>query len=595
MQDINELKIGLSVSIIRLFPVLPVIFLLHGCATAPEQPSPAKAAVKPAKIALSDARKKQAEDKNSIDPDVLFMLMTAEIAGQRGQYDVALEGYLEAAKRVHDPRLTERAAMIAMYMKDGNLMNEAVSLWLKQDPDNLSARKIAALTALRSENKQRAIAQLNALFKLDPDGFEKTLFELAGALQKDISVPFLYDVMEGLAQKQPNQASVYFIQALLASDMKNKTLAEQKVAQAIRLQPDWDKALLLQAQLAIYAEDYRRAENLLKNNVLKYPDNSKYKQMLAQVLIKEAKYEEAGEIYEKLINSDPNDYDSQFFLGLAHMQLDRAEKAEDIFNQLLNQKEWSNQAGFYLGKIEEKRENTEKALSWFDKVADGPFQFEAGVTSIALLAKTKQYVRAEQRLQELQKQFPKQKPRIVLVQAELYSQQKQYGKAYEFLTKELNNAPDQEELLYSRALMADRLGKLDVMETDLRKILAKSPDNVEALNALGYSLADKTTRYAEAEIYLLHALRIKPQEPVILDSYGWLKYKMGNHQVALDYLQRAYDKQPENEIAAHLAEVLWVMGRQEDARKLYEKAVEKAPGDQYLLNFKNKFLIYSTH
>jgi tetratricopeptide (TPR) repeat protein len=116
------------------------------------------------------------------------------------------------------------------------------------------------------------------------------------------------------------------------------------------------------------------------------------------------------------------------------------------------------------------------------------------------------------------------------------------------------------------------------------------PDNVEALNALGYSLADKTTRYAEAETYLQHALRLKPDEAVILDSYGWLKYKMGNYQAALDYLQKAYNKQPENEIAAHIAEVLWVSGKKDEARKLFDKAIQEAPDDVYLLNFKSKFL-----
>jgi tetratricopeptide (TPR) repeat protein len=535
-------------------------------------------------------KKLQKEDKTSIDPDVLFMLMTAEIAGQRGQYDVAMEGYLEAAKRVHDPRLTERAAMIAMYMKDGNRTNEAVSLWLKQDPNNLSARKIAALSALKAENKQQSVEQLSALLKSDPAGFEKTLFELAGALQKEDNVAFIYAVMEDLSVKHPDQASIFFIQSLLASDLRNKALAEKKVERALVLQPDWDKALILQAQLAVHDENYKRAETLLRNDSLKYPDNPKFKKMLAQVLIKDAKYEEAGEVYEALFANDPKDYESQFSLGLVHLQLERDSKAEDIFKQLLAQPEWRNQSNFYLGKIEEKRGNVENALVSFDKVTDGPFQFEAALTGISLLAKNKQYDRAEQRLKALPGKFPKQKPRIVLLRAELYSQQKQFEKAYSYLTDELKNYPDQEELLYSRALMADRMGKLDVMEVDLQKILAKHPDNVEALNALGYSLADKTTRYAEAETYLLHALRIKPDEAVILDSYGWLKYKMGNRQAALEYLQKAYDKQPENEIAAHLAEVLWASGKKEEAKKLILKALEDAPDDSFLLNFKNKFL-----
>lgn len=544
----------------------------------------------PVELAKPKGKSEHKEDKSSLDPDVLFMLLTAEIAGQRGQYDVALEGYLEAAKRVHDPRLTERAAMIALYIKDGNKSNEAVALWLKQDPNNLSARKIAALAALKAENKQQAVEQLSVLLKQDPAGFEKTLFELASALQKDGNVPFIYDVMEALSAKHPDQASVYFIQSLLAADMKNKGLAEKKIERALRLQPDWDKALILQAQMAVYSEDFKQAETLLRNAVLKYPDNQKFKKMLAQVLIKSAKYEEAGGVYETLIANDAKDFESQFSLGLVHLQLDHDDKAEDIFKRTLEQAEWRNQSNFYLGKIEEKRGNTENALTWFDKVSEGPFQFEAAVTGVSLLAKNKQFDKAEQRLSALPGKFPKQKTRIVLIQAELYNQQKQYEKAFDYLTGELKIYPDQEELLYSRALIADRMGKLDVMEDDLKKILVKVPGNVEALNALGYSLADKTTRYAEAETYLLQALRVKPDEAVILDSYGWLKYKMGNLQSALDYLQRAYDKQPENEIAAHLAEVLWVSGKKSEAKNLIVNALDNAPDDPYLLGFKNKFL-----
>ncbi|MSS75465.1 MAG: tetratricopeptide repeat protein, partial [Methyloglobulus sp.] len=370
----------------------------------------------------------------------------------------------------------------------------------------------------------------------------------------------------------------------------DKGLAERKIERALKLQPDWGKALILQAQMAFYAEDFNRAESLLRNAALKYPDNQKFKKMLAQVFIKSAKYKEAGEVYETLISNDSKDYESLFSLGVVHLQVDRDSKAEDIFKQLLGQAEWRNQANFYLGKIEEKRGNTVNALAWFDKVTDESFQFEAAVTGISLLAKDKQYDKAEQRLKALSGRFPKQKLRIVLIQAELYSQQKQQEKAYSYLTGELKNYPDQEEFLYSRALIADRMGKLDVMEADLQKILAKSPDNAEALNALGYSWADKTTRYAEAETYLIHALKVKPDEAVILDSYGWLKYKMGNYQVALDYLQKAYGKQPENEIAAHLAEVLWVSGKREEAQKLIVDALGNAPDDPYLLGFKNKFL-----
>ena len=513
------LSIGLSVSILRLFPVFSFL-VIFGCATAPEQSAEPKA-LEPSSVLPKPSAKDQAPlDKDSINPDILFMLLAAELAGQRGQYDVAMEAYLEAAKRVRDPRLTERAAMIAMYMKDGGRMNEAVSLWLKQDPGNLTARKISALSAIKANDRQKAVDDLSALLQRDPAGFEKTLFELVGALQKEGDTSFINDVMETLSAKHPGQASIFFIQSLLATEMKNDKLAQTKIEQALRLQPDWEKAIVLQAQMLARSEDYSRAETLLRDAALKHPDNDKFKRLLAQTLIKSAKYEEAGDVYEALIAANPKDAESRFSLALVHLQLDRDSKAEDILKDLLENNEWRSQSSFYLGKIEEKRNNTDNALAWFDKVSEGPFELEAAVTVISILAKDKQYVKADERVTLLQSKFPKQKPRIALIQAELYSQQKQYDKAFDLLSNELNNYPGQDDLLYSRALMADRMGRLDVMEADLKKILTNSPDNVEALNALGYGLADKTTRYAEAEKYLIHALRLKPDEAVILDSYG---------------------------------------------------------------------------
>ena len=190
----------------------------------------------------------------------------------------------------------------------------------------------------------------------------------------------------------------------------------------------------------------------------------------------------------------------------------------------------------------------------------------------------------------MQAKFPKQKLRLLLVQAELYNQQKQYENAFNLLTKALAEFPDQKELLYTRALMAERVNKPDVVEADLKKILATDPDNIEALNALGYTLLSKFNRYTEAEKYLQHALKLAPDEAVIIDSYGWLQFKLGNNEKALSYLQKAYEKQQEQEIAAHLAEVLWVLGRKDEAKKLFNKALKDAPNDEYLLDFQRRIL-----
>ena len=149
---------------------------------------------------------------------------------------------------------------------------------------------------------------------------------------------------------------------------------------------------------------------------------------------------------------------------------------------------------------------------------------------------------------------------------------------------------DQKDLLYERALIAERLKRRDVMEADLKNILARYPDDAEALNAMGYSLLNDASRYAEAEEYLQHALKLQPNEPVIMDSFGWLQFKMGRLEQALGYLQRAYEKQQESEMAAHLAEVLWALGRKEEARKIFNKAIKKKPEDEFLLDFKKRIL-----
>jgi tetratricopeptide (TPR) repeat protein len=567
-----------------------ILVFLNGCAGSPEKSGAQEEVVEPVKIAETKEKTQQSEVKTAIDPDVMYMLMAAEIAGQRGQYAVALEGYMEAAKRVNDPRFAERAAKIAMYMKDGEKTDEAVSLWLREDPNNLTARKIAALSALRSGNKQAAVEHLNAVLKIDPAGFEKTVLELANVLQRDGKTDLFYDVLDALAMKNPDHAVVYFVQSLLAMEMKNNALAEKKVQQALSIQPDWDKALILQAQIAVFSGDLNKAKTLLKNATIKYPENDKLKKLLAQVLIKLSEYEAAGEVYQDLVLANPKDAESQISLALVQLQLDRDAKAEDIFKRLLDQPEWQNQASFYLGKIEEKRGHTQKALTWFDKVTEGPFVFESAISAVALLVKEKKFDEADARLDLLSAQFPKQKIRIILMQAGLYGQQQQYERGFRLLTDALAVQPDQRDLLYTRALMAERLNKPDVLEADLKKILLKYPDDAEALNALGYSLLGNAGRYAEAEKYLQQALKLHPNEAVIMDSFGWLQFKQGKFEQALGYLEQAYAKQQESEIAAHLAEVLWALGRKEEARKIFNKAIKRAPEDEYLLDFQKRIL-----
>ena len=575
--------------IFRLLPVLALI-LLNSCADSPAKPSDSKESVAPVKALEVKEKVKQKVQKSSIDPEILYTLLTAELAGQRGQYDIALDGYMEVAKRTQDPKFSERAVMIAMYVKNSNKTKEALNLWLRQDPKNLSARKIAALLALRTGNKSEATEHLNAMIVFDSAGFESALLELTDVIEKEGRVDIIGDVLDDLSKQHKDKAEIYFIQSLLALQKKDKNLAETKIQQALRLKPDWEKALILQAQIAVFSGDLDKAKLLLSDASDKYPENSKINRMFAQILIKTGGYKEAIEVYQKIILIDPKDVESQFAEGLVYLQLDQDQQAQDIFKKMLDQPDWRYQACFYLGKIEEKQGHLKKALSWFDQVIDGPFVFDASVSAISLLQKERRLEEANSRLSLLQIKFPKQKLRLVLVQADLYNQQKKYEEALAILTNGLIDFPDQKELLYTRALIAERINKFDMAEIDLKKILEIDPNNVEALNALGYTLLNNPSRYAEAEKFLGKALALEPNEAVIIDSYGWLQFKLGNFEVALKYLQQAYEKQPENEIAAHLAEVLWVLDRKDEAKKIFNKAIKGSLDDEYLQDFQRRVL-----
>ena len=312
--------------------------------------------------------------------------------------------------------------------------------------------------------------------------------------------------------------------------------------------------------------------------------------MLAQTLIKTTEYEAAAELYQTLVTQNPKDGENYIALALINLQLNRDANAETILKTLAEQVEWASQANFYLGKIEEKRNNTAAAIILFDKVNDMNFALDAGVSVINLLAKDKKYTEIDARLDVLVKKFPAQKLRFVLMQASLYNQQNQAEKAFSLLSETLLQMPDEKDLLYTRALVAEHLGKLDVLESDLKKVLTKDSNNAESLNALGYTLLNDSKRYHEAEKYLQRAIKLQPNEPAIMDSFGWLQFKLGNYPQALKYLQTAYEKQNSGEIAAHLCEVLWEMNKKEDAQKFFDEALKAAPDDADLLNFKKRFL-----
>lgn len=564
---------------------IAILFSLAGCAATPEKAPDVDVNLLPNESIVAGIN-----HNTVIDEEVLYLLMAAELAGQRNQYDLALDAYLQAAKRVDDPRIAERAVKIGLFLKDERRTQEALAVWLEKDGKNLGARKFALLLAIKNANRSAAVENIKAMLQEDPAGFEAGLLELIKLFEKEGRAQFTYDALEEVSTQQPTQVSVLFLQAVLATMLPDNALAQEKISKALELQPDWNKAVIFQAQLAGRTGDLVKARRYLEKAVKQAPEDLQLRKMLIEVLVNTEAYDDAIRVCQNVLDEKPDDAESLFSIALIYAQQNQLDKAENYLEKLLSNPEWDDQASFYLGKLEMQKRRPEKALAWFDKVVDPRMAFDADMAGLSIVMNLKRQDEVEQRVLRMENKYPDQHLRILTTKAEFLNQQGDYQQAFDVLSAVLKEGPDNRDVLYARALIAEKMNRLDLLEADLLSILRKNPDDIGALNAMGYTLTDRAERYDEAEKYLKRALELQPNEAVIIDSYGWLLFKKGQAEQALIYLQQAYDKQPENEIAAHLIEVLWSVGSKKEAKELFDSAYKKSPDDEYLLKVKKRVL-----
>ncbi|MDQ7091878.1 MAG: tetratricopeptide repeat protein [Methylococcales bacterium] len=434
--------------------------------------------------------------QTAIDPEVLYLILTAETALQREQYAIALEAYMRVAKQVDDVKILEKTAQIALFLENLDKTEEAVDLWLAKDSENITARRVALTVALNQKNQAAAIEHLNFILEKYPADFNGLLLDIQKSLKTKENIDFSEQLLNALETQHPKQAAIFLSQTILAIQQQNFDKAKQKVARALLLQPKWEKAIELEAGLWMYS---------------------------GKKAFSEQKYSEA--------------------------------------------------------------------LAAFKKIKYEKLKLDATIAIISVLFKQEKFDQATLYLNTLHKEHPDKKMRIFILEAELQNSQKNYQEAFTILTKALKESPAEREVLYARSLIAEKLDDLITLEADLNKILQQNPNDAAALNALGYTLVNKTTRYEEAERYLSKALSLNPEEAVIIDSYGWLKFKQGDFQAALKYLQQAREKLTgEHEIIAHIAEVLWQLNQKDKARKLIADEMKKTPEDPHLLEFKSRIL-----
>ncbi|HSO99834.1 MAG TPA: tetratricopeptide repeat protein, partial [Thioalkalivibrio sp.] len=360
---------------------------------------------------------------------------------------------------------------------------------------------------------------------------------------------------------------------------------------ALALDPSLSEAHVLRARGLVQAGELEGGLQGLRGAVAASPDDSDLRMALGRLLIQAESYDEARAEFERLIEQRPGDADLLYTLGLLSIEVERYEDARSYLTRLLESGRRSNDANYYLGRIAETEGDREEALRHYRGVGDGDHFRDARLRKALLLGRAGEGAAALEMLRELRQDAdePEWRMRLYVTESQVLRDQQAYEEAMEVLNQGLVEQPESSELLYARALVAERLDRLDIMEVDLRAVLDIDPDNAAALNALGYSLADRTDRLDEAYDYISRAHAQHPDDAAILDSMGWVLYRMGRLAEAETYLRRAYEKMYDPEIASNLASLLWDQGQRQEARGVLDDALEQDPDHERLLRVKQRF------
>ncbi len=507
----------------------------------------------------------------------------AEFAGQRGHLDVAVKNYVELASSLRDVGLAERATRIAVFARDDESALSAARTWVELDPKDMDARQILAAMYIRHGNADAALEHLEYVVSHDAGQPGNRLRMVANLLGHEDDRQTALAVMEKLVAKHGDDSDALLAYALLAIRAEQLDKARDAMNRIVKRTELSSNVAM--AYLAILQKQGKlpQAIEWLDSVLAANPKQFGLRLIYARLLADANRYEEARLQFGMLSTEAPDNSDIVFALGLLNLQANRVDEAAKNFTRLLKLDARTDEAHFYLGQIAEARKEPELALAQYKQVQGGSNYFNAQMRTAMVKAVKGQTDEAIAFLDKLTVEDDEQRFTVARAKGEILTDKNRLEEAMKVYDAVLANGEFHSDLLYTRAMLAERMGKIDVLEKDLRAILAKEPDNSQALNALGYTLADSTKRYDEALALITRALELSPKDFYILDSMGWVLYRLGRLDEAIQYLEKARELRNDPEVAAHLGEVLWVKGDRAAATKTWETALRDTPNDKKLL------------
>ncbi|HEU4853992.1 MAG TPA: tetratricopeptide repeat protein [Nitrosospira sp.] len=569
---------------LKIAGALPLLFLA-ACSQMPAKTN-IKADKPEAKIGAGQPKL----PSQDLTPPMLFDFLLAETALQRGDTDIAVRTYLKLAKSTHDPRVAQRATEIALQARQPAAALESANIWAELDPNSVGARQTLAALLVNFDRLEEARPHLEKLLASAGDNIDEAFMQLNSLLVRNANKNATFELVKQLAQPYPDLPEAHFAvsQAAWFAEHFDVALAEMKRALALR--PEWEMAAIYQGRILArmsnasaleYFEDYLRT----------YPKANDTRITYARLLLAEKDYGKAREQFQQLLEENPGNADVAVAVGLLSMELKEYESAESYFKKALELGYRDpGMVRFYLGGINEKTQQIDEAMEWYRSVTSGTQYIPAQIKYALLLSKTGKMDEGLQHLHQLPITNDQQRAQLAIAEAQLLREAGDYKKAFQLLSDALTKLPDYPDLLYDRALAAEKIGKSNIMEQDLRKLIQLRPDHAHAYNALGYGLAEHSDRLPEALELIEKAIELSPNDPYIMDSLGWVHYRMGNLNQGLSYLRQAFGLNPDPEIAAHLGEVLWVQGTREEAKDVWQNTLKNHPDNEVLLGTMKKFM-----
>lgn len=567
------------------FALIPALAAAGACAQIDAAGEP-PAAAPSAKLMTNVA---SAPTDQSLSESMLYEFLLGEIAAQRGDPGLAARTYVELAKRTRDPRVARRAVELASDARQQDLALEAAKLWHETDPD--STRALQTVTALvvatgKVDDAEPYLAKLLAAKGTNTaSGFMQLNRLLARSSDKAASLR----VVRRLAEPYPKLPEARFAVSQAALAAGDEQAALEEIRRAAELRPDWEIAALFEAQI-LQAKSPTQAAERLERYLAQYPDQRDVRMNYARLLVLDKRFPEARQQFERLLADNPGNTDVIYAVGLLAFQLKDYPVAERNMERLLELDYRDvNNVRYTLGQIAEEQKDWAKAIRWYETVGAGQQSMAAQLRVANVMAKQGKLDEARAYLRGIVVKDEQQKVQILVAEAQILREANRLDEAFSILGQALEQNPDEPDLLYDHALTAEKLERFDVLETNLRKLIAVRPDYAHAYNALGYSFADRNTRLEEARTLIERALELSPNDAFIVDSMGWVLYRQGDAGGAVTQLRRAWSLRPDAEIGAHLGEVLWSTGQREEANRIWDEALRDHPDNETLLNTLRRF------